>query len=107
MRISGTKPSSVILSQTKKFQNLKKDDQLQNVPKQDKAKIDGVINPQNYIFNQFKHRKFEYILVNTHDIQNCEWFLRKSSVCDTKIHFPGSYVFFFGTFELLSLAKDH
>ena len=32
MRISGTEPSSVILSQTKKFQNMKSD--AQKVPKQ-------------------------------------------------------------------------
>ena len=51
MRISGTEPSSVILSQTKKFQKLKSNDQ--KVPKQDVAKRDGVINPQNYNFNQF------------------------------------------------------
>ena len=51
MCISGTEPSSVILSQTKKFQELKSD--AQNVPEQAKAKRDGVINPQNYNFNQF------------------------------------------------------
>ena len=51
MRISGTEPSSVILSQTMKFKNLKSDDP--KVPKQAKAKRDGVINPQNYNFNQF------------------------------------------------------
>ena len=55
MRISGTEPSSVILSQicSKK---LKSNDQ--KVPKQAEAKRDGVINPQNYNFNQFKHGKF-------------------------------------------------
>ena len=51
MRISGTEPSSVILSQTIKFKKLKSDDP--KVPKQAKAKRDGVINPQNYNFNQF------------------------------------------------------
>ena len=45
MRISGTEPSSVILGQTKKFKQLKND--AQNVPKEAKAKRDGVINPQN------------------------------------------------------------
>ena len=54
MRISGT--SSVILSQTKSFKKLKCDSQ--KVPKQAKAKRDGVINPQNYNLNQFEHRKF-------------------------------------------------
>ena len=44
MRILGTKPSSVILSQTKKFQKLKSG--VLKVPKQSEAKIDGVINPQ-------------------------------------------------------------
>ena len=39
MRILGTEPSSVILSQTKK-------------------KTDGVINPPNYYFSQFYHGKF-------------------------------------------------
>ena len=45
MRISGTEPSSVILSQTKKFQKLKMDNP--KVPKQAEAKRDGVINPVN------------------------------------------------------------
>ena len=51
MRTSGTEPSSVILSQTMKFKKLKSNDQ--KVPKQVEAKRDGVINPQNYYFNQF------------------------------------------------------
>ena len=56
MRISGTEPSSVILSKKKYFKRLKND--LQKLPKQVKAKRDGVINPQNYDFNQFQRRKF-------------------------------------------------
>ena len=51
MRISATEPSSVILSQTGGLKNLKSNDQ--KVPKQAEAKRDGVINPQNYNFNQF------------------------------------------------------
>ena len=52
MRISGTEPSSVILSQKKRnFQKLKRN--VPNVPKQVDAKRDGVINPQNYNFKQF------------------------------------------------------
>ena len=51
MRISGTEPSSVILSQTKLFQKLNID--APKVPKQAEAKRDGVINPQNYNFSQF------------------------------------------------------
>ena len=51
MRISGTKPSSVILSQTMKLKKLKSDDRKS--PKQAEAKRDGVINPQNYNFSQF------------------------------------------------------
>ena len=43
MRISGTEPSSVILSQTKYFKKLKSD--AQKVPKQAKAKSDDVISP--------------------------------------------------------------
>ena len=39
MRISRTKPSSVILSQTKSFKKLKKD--TQKVPKQ--AKVKGMV----------------------------------------------------------------
>ena len=46
MRISGTEPSYVILSQTKQFKKLESD--AQKVPKEAKAKWDGVINPQNY-----------------------------------------------------------
>ena len=47
MRISGTEPSSVILSQTNEFKI------LEVVPKQCNAKRDGVINPQYYNFNEF------------------------------------------------------
>ena len=49
MRISGTEPSSVILSQTKKMKN-----DAPKVPKQVKAKGDGVIYPKSYDFNQFQ-----------------------------------------------------
>ena len=55
MRISGTEPSSVVRSQTKCFKKLKND--AQKLPKQTKAKRGGVINPQNYNFNQFCRRK--------------------------------------------------
>ena len=51
MRISGTEPSSVILSQNSKFQKLERD--VPKVPKQAKAKRDGVMNPQNYNFDRF------------------------------------------------------
>ena len=51
MYILSTEPSSVILSQTKQFKKLKSD--AKRVPKQAKAKRDGVINPQNFNFNQF------------------------------------------------------
>ena len=49
-RISGTEPSSVILDQTvlKKWKS-----DAPKVPKQAKAKWDGVRNPRNYNFNQF------------------------------------------------------
>ena len=50
MRISGTEPSSVILSQTKYFKSWS---DAPKVPNQAKAKRDGVINPQNYNFRQF------------------------------------------------------
>ena len=43
MRILGSEPSSVILSQKSKFKSWKKD--VLNVPKQAEAKWDGVINP--------------------------------------------------------------
>ena len=51
MRISGTEPSSVILSQTKKSKELKSD--APKVPKQAKAKRGGVTNPEKYNFNHF------------------------------------------------------
>ena len=51
MRISCTEPSSVILSQTGSKKKLKNNEQ--KVPKQAEHKRDGVINPQNYNFNQF------------------------------------------------------
>ena len=40
MRISGTEPSSVYLSQTRKLKSV-----AQKVPKQAEAKRDGIINP--------------------------------------------------------------
>ena len=43
MRISGTEPSLVILSQSMNSKKLKRDDQ--KVPKQAEAKRDGIINP--------------------------------------------------------------
>ena len=57
MRISGNEPSSVILSQTKGLQKLKM--LARKVPKQAEAKRDGVINPQNYTFNQFNTENFD------------------------------------------------
>ena len=48
MHISGTEPSSVILSQTELFKKLKS--VAQNVPKQAKAKRDGVKNPTKLQF---------------------------------------------------------
>ena len=51
MRISGTEPSSVILSQTKWSKKMKND--AEKVPKQSKVNRDSVINPQNYNFEQF------------------------------------------------------
>ena len=56
MSISGTEPSSVILSQTNWFEKVESD--ALKLPKQAKAKRVGVINPQNYNSNQFKHGKF-------------------------------------------------
>ena len=50
MRISGTEPSSVILSQKSIFKSWK---DVLNVPIPAEAKREGVINPQNYNFNQF------------------------------------------------------
>ena len=49
MRISGTEPSSVILSQS----SLKYEKWCQKCQKQGTAKRDGVINPQYYNFNEF------------------------------------------------------
>ena len=51
MRISGIEPSSVILSQRKYLKKVKSN--VSKVPKEAKAKRDGVINPQNYNFYQF------------------------------------------------------
>ena len=48
MRISGTEPSSVILSQTCCIKKLKSNDQ--KVPKQAEAKWDGVIKPTKLQF---------------------------------------------------------
>ena len=51
MRIPGTELSSVILSQPRSFKSCKND--APKVSKQAEDKRDGVINPQNYNFNQF------------------------------------------------------
>ena len=51
MRISGTEPSSVILSQT----CIKRNDHKRLI--QAEAKRDGEIDPQSYNSNQFKIRK--------------------------------------------------
>ena len=51
MRISGIEPSSVILSERKELERLKNNDP--KVPKEAKAKRDGVINQKNYNFYQF------------------------------------------------------
>ena len=56
MRISGTERSSMILGQTE-FQKLQSD--VTKVPKQAEDKKDGVINPQNYNFNQFYTRNVD------------------------------------------------
>ena len=61
MRISGTEPSSVILSQTMKFKKLKSDDP--KIPKQAKAKRDGVINQQNYNLSSYIY-KYDRIFIN-------------------------------------------
>ena len=58
MHISGIEPSSVILSQRKYLKRLKNN--VPKVPKEAKAKRDGVINPQNYNFYQFQHSKVRY-----------------------------------------------
>ena len=57
MRISGTEPSSVILSQTKLFKKLKSD--APKVSNQAKAKLDGVINPQFTISVNFNTGNFD------------------------------------------------
>ena len=54
MRISGTEPLSVILSQTMWYKKLK--NMPQKCQKQAEAKKDGVTNPQIYYFNQLLWR---------------------------------------------------
>ena len=56
MCISVNEPSSVILRWTTWFQKVENNGA--KVPKQDVAKSDCVINPQNYDFNQFLYGKF-------------------------------------------------
>ena len=55
MRISGTEPSSMTLSQTKSFRKMKIDNQ--KVPKQAEYNRDGVINPQNNNFKQWHSQR--------------------------------------------------
>ena len=68
MRISGTEPSSVILSQTKWIQKLKMD--APKVPKRAEAKRDGVINPQNYNVMALIKASFEYYLNESYSNSN-------------------------------------
>ena len=57
MRISGTESSSVILGQKgSSFKSCKM--MSQKCQKQAEGKRDGVVNPQEYNFNQFRYRKF-------------------------------------------------
>ena len=55
MRISGTKPSSVILSQTMKFKKLKSDDR--KLPKQAEAKRGWCNKPTKLQFQSILTRK--------------------------------------------------
>ena len=48
MRISGTEPSSVILSQTRELKNMRNN--VKSAKKEGKTKRDGVINPEYYNF---------------------------------------------------------
>ena len=57
MRISGTEPSSMILSQTKYFKNLKND--AQKLPKQAKAKRNGVITHKITISFNYNSENFD------------------------------------------------
>ena len=50
LRILGTKPSSVFLSQTTQLKHLKRD--AQKVPKLAETNRDGVINPPYYNYKQ-------------------------------------------------------
>ena len=62
MRISGSEPSSESFRQSKWFQKLKM--LYRKYQKQAEAKRDGVINPQNYNFNQFVYGQFWCIQVH-------------------------------------------
>ena len=55
LRISGNESSTVIHSQTKWYQTFRMMSRKYQKPAE--AKRDGVINPQNYNFNQFKYGK--------------------------------------------------
>ena len=68
MRITGNEPSSVILRQTKLFP--KEKILTKSANKQAEAKRDGVINPQNYNFNQFFTENFDAL--KTLRINRCQ-----------------------------------
>ena len=80
MPISGTEPSSVILSQTKLFQKLKS-----SVPKQVEAKGDGVINQQIYNCNQFYKETFD-ALKKLRINQSWPWNLATCALVDSLVH---------------------
>ena len=56
MHISGTTPSSVVLSQTRLFKIFGSD--IKKCQNRLNPKIDGVINPQNNTFTPFQTRNF-------------------------------------------------
>ena len=62
MRISGTEPSSVILSQTKLFKKVKSD--AKKCKNNVKARRECVINPQNDNFNEFYN--MENLMLSKH-----------------------------------------
>ena len=92
MRISGTEPSSVILSQTKQFKKKKSDPP--KVPNHAQAKGDGVINPQNYNFINFNSENsdgLKTLRINRNRSKNLATCALGDSLVHQQWHSPSSW----------------
>ena len=82
MRISVTEPSSVILSQTKTFKKMKSDAPILKVPKQAKAKSEGVNKTNKLQYQSILTRKIFMLSKRNESSEIDHRTLLKSSICE-------------------------